>query len=53
LLPDLLPLPSDLPSLPPPDPEQEKSRLFAAMAQLFLQLTAKQPVLLIIETSLV
>jgi DNA-binding CsgD family transcriptional regulator len=49
LLPDLLPLSPDLASQPPPDPEHEKSRLFAAMAQLFLQLAAKQPVLLIIE----
>src|SRR5207248_4633638 len=32
LLPDLLPLPSELPPLPPLDPEQEKRRLFAALA---------------------
>ncbi len=49
LLPDLLPLPSDLPSLPPLDPEQEKRRLFAALAHLFLRPTTKQPVLLIVE----
>src|SRR2546426_81233 len=49
LLPDLLPLPSDLPSLPPLAPEHEKRRLFAALAQLFLRPTTKQPVLLIIE----
>jgi len=49
LLPDLLPLPSDLPSLPPLDPEQEKRRLFAALAHLFLRPTTKQPGLLIVE----
>src|SRR6266705_736594 len=49
LLPDLLPLPSDLPSLPPLAPEQEKRRLFAALAQLFLRQTTKQPALLIVE----
>jgi DNA-binding CsgD family transcriptional regulator len=49
LLPDLLPLPSDLPSLPPLAPEQEKRRLFAALAHLFLRPTTKQPALLIVE----
>ena len=49
LLPDLLPLPSDLPPLPPLDPEQEKRRLFAALAHLFLRPTTKQPGLLIVE----
>src|SRR5437764_7999793 len=49
LLPDLLPLPSDLPSLPPLAPEQEKRRLFAALAHLFLRQTTKQPGLLIVE----
>jgi DNA-binding CsgD family transcriptional regulator len=49
LLPDLLPLPSDLPSLPPLAPDQEKRRLFAALAHLFLRLMTKQPVLLIVE----
>src|SRR5438034_4137394 len=49
LLPDLLPLPSDLPSLPPLDPEQEKRRLFTALAQLFLRQATQQPALLIVE----
>jgi DNA-binding CsgD family transcriptional regulator len=49
LLPDLLPLPSELPPLPPPDPEHEKRRLFAALAQLFLRQATRQPVLLIVE----
>ena len=49
LLPDLLHLPSDLPPLPPLDPEQEKRRLFAALAQLFLRQSTKQPALFIIE----
>src|SRR5437763_859544 len=49
LLPDLLPLPSELPPLPPLDPEQEKRRLFAALAHLFLRPTTKQPALLIVE----
>jgi len=49
LLPDLLPLPSELPPLPPLGPEQEKRRLFAALAQLFLRQATKQPVLLIVE----
>jgi DNA-binding CsgD family transcriptional regulator len=49
LLPDLLPLPSDLPSLPPLDPEQEKRRLFAALTHLFLRQATKQPALLIVE----
>ena len=46
LLPDLLPLPSDLPPLAP---EHEKRRLFAALAHLFLGQATKQPVLLIVE----
>jgi DNA-binding CsgD family transcriptional regulator/predicted negative regulator of RcsB-dependent stress response len=49
LFPDLFPLPSDLPSLPPLDPEQEKRRLFAALAHLFLGQATKQPALLIVE----
>src|SRR6266480_2315402 len=49
LLPDLLPRPSDLPPLPPLDPEHEKRRLFAALAQLFLRQATKQPALLIVE----
>ena len=49
LLPDLVPLPPDppLPSLQ--DPEQEKRRLFAALAQFFIGQARKQAVLLIIE----
>ncbi len=49
LLPDLLPPSSDLPSLPSPDPEQEKRRLFAALAQFFTGQTRKQAVLFVIE----
>src|SRR6266516_7055575 len=49
LLPDLLPLPSALPLLPPLAPEQEKRRLFAALAHLFLRQATKQPALLIVE----
>ncbi len=49
LLPDLVPLASELPPLPPLYSEQEKRRLFAAMAQLFLRPTTKQPALLIVE----
>jgi tetratricopeptide (TPR) repeat protein len=49
LLPDLLPRPSDLPPLPPLAPEQEKHRLFATLAQLFLRQATQQAVLLIVE----
>src|SRR5207244_6877450 len=49
LLPDLLPLPSALPSRPPLDSEHEKRRLFAALAHLFLRQATKQPALLIVE----
>src|SRR5947209_10853817 len=49
LLPDLLPLPSELPPLLPLGPEQEKRRLFAALPQFFLRQATKQPVLLIVE----
>src|SRR2546430_11331626 len=49
LLPDLLPLPSELPPLPPLGPEHEKRRLFAALAHLFLRQGTKQAVLLIVE----
>src|SRR5256885_13847905 len=45
LLLDLLPLPSDLPSLPPLDSEHEKRRLFAALAHLFLRQGTKEPAL--------
>src|SRR6266700_2681004 len=49
LLPDLLPRPSELPPLPPLAPEQEKRRLFAALAQLLLRQATQQPALLIVE----
>jgi len=49
LLPDLVPLPPDQPLPSSPDPEQEKRRLFAALAQFFLGQARKQAVLLIIE----
>src|SRR5947199_4830114 len=47
LLPDLLPLPSDLPSLPPLAPEHEKRRLFAALAHLRLRQASNHATLLI------
>src|SRR5713101_3725785 len=51
LLPDVVQMLPDLTVLPllPRDPEQEKRRLFAALAQLFLRPTTKQPALLIVE----
>ena len=49
LLPDLIRPPSDLPSLPPLDAEQEQHRLFAALAKLLLRQTIQQPLLLIVE----
>jgi predicted ATPase len=49
LLPDLLPRPSDLPSLPSLAPEQEKQRLYVALAHLFLRQATQQAVLLIVE----
>ncbi len=49
LLPDLVPLPPDQPLPSSPDPEQEKRRLFAALAQFFISQTRQQGVLLIIE----
>jgi DNA-binding CsgD family transcriptional regulator len=52
LLPDVvqaLPGLSVLPPLPSLDPEQEKRRLFAALAHVFLSQAAEQPLLLIIE----
>src|SRR6266516_86270 len=50
LLPDVVPLPPDLEApLVSSDPEQEKRRLFAALAHFFTSRAAKQPVLLIIE----
>ena len=49
LLPDLVPLPPDRPLPSSPDPEQEKRRLFAALAQFFINQAGQQAVLLIIE----
>jgi DNA-binding CsgD family transcriptional regulator len=49
LLPGLVPLSSGETPLQPFDPEQEKRRLFVALIEFFTGLTAKQPVLLIIE----
>src|SRR5215467_2598262 len=49
LLPDLVPLPPDQPLPSLPDPEQEKRRLFAALAQFFVDQAGKQAVLLVIE----
>jgi predicted ATPase len=49
LLPDLVPLPPDQPLASSPDPEQEKRRLFAALAQFFIGQAGKQAMLLIIE----
>src|SRR5581483_7482131 len=49
LLPDLVPLPPDQPLASSPDPEQEKRRLFAALAQFFIDHARKQAVLFIIE----
>jgi predicted ATPase len=48
-VPDIVPLPPDLVSLSSLDPEQEKRRLFTALAQFFTGQATKQPVLLIIE----
>ena len=49
LLPDVVPLPPDQASLVSSDPEQEKRRLFTALAQFFTSQATKQPVLLVIE----
>jgi DNA-binding CsgD family transcriptional regulator/tetratricopeptide (TPR) repeat protein len=49
LLLDLIPQPLDLATLPSLEPELEKRRLFAALAQFFINQAAKQPVLLIVE----
>src|SRR5205085_7259969 len=49
LLPDLVPLPPDMPALPSLDPEQERQRLFAALAQFFARQAAQQPLLLVVE----
>src|SRR6202162_2691125 len=49
LLPDVVPVPHDLAPQPTPDPEQQKRRLFTALAQFFTGQATKQPVLLVIE----
>jgi DNA-binding NarL/FixJ family response regulator len=52
LLPDVVnqfPDLSVLPPLPTLDPEQEKRRLFAALAHVFLSLAAEKPLLLVVE----
>src|SRR5579863_1217362 len=51
LLPDVVSLPSDLAPQPisESDPEQQKRRLFTALAQFFAGQVTKQPVLLVIE----
>jgi predicted ATPase len=48
-LPDVVPLPSDQSPLASSGPEQEKHRLFTALAQFFLRQATKQPELLIME----
>ena len=49
LLPDVFPPSPELPPLSPLAPEQEKRRIFAALAQFFVNQARKQAVLLIIE----
>jgi tetratricopeptide (TPR) repeat protein len=49
LLPDVVSVPPDLAPLSTPDPEQQKRRLFTALAQFFTGQATKQPVLLVIE----
>lgn len=49
LHPDLMPRSSVATALRPLEPEQEKRRLFLALAHFFTDLAAKQPVLLIVE----
>jgi DNA-binding CsgD family transcriptional regulator len=49
LLPDLAPLAPDQPLASASDPEQEKRRLFAALAQFFIGQASSQAVLFIIE----
>jgi len=49
LLPDVVPVPPDQAPLAPSDPEQEKHRLFTALAHFFTSQANKQPVLLVIE----
>jgi DNA-binding CsgD family transcriptional regulator len=49
LLPDIIHLPPEPAFLPSSDPEQEKRRLSAVLAQFFINQAAKQPLLLIVE----
>jgi DNA-binding CsgD family transcriptional regulator len=49
LLPELVALLPDLVPSPPLDPEQEKRRLFHALARLFTRLAEMQPVLAVFE----
>ena len=49
LLPDVVSVPPNLAPLSTPDPEQQKRRLFTALAQFFTGQATKQPVLLVIE----
>ncbi len=49
LLPDIVPLPPELAPTSSLDPEQQKRRLFTALAQFFINQTTRRPVLLIIE----
>src|SRR5215467_7298296 len=49
LCPDLVSVPAEQERLPSPDPEQEKQRLFTALAQFFLLQASKQPVLMVME----
>jgi DNA-binding CsgD family transcriptional regulator/tetratricopeptide (TPR) repeat protein len=48
-VPDIVPLPPNLVSLSSLDPEQEKRRLFTALAQFFINQATRRPVLFIIE----
>ncbi len=47
--PELVPFASDETRSPPPEPEAQKRRLFAALTQFFAGLAAKQPVFLTVE----
>ena len=49
LLPDLVPVSPDQAELPSSSPEDEKHRLFVALAHFFLSQAKRQPLLLIIE----
>jgi DNA-binding CsgD family transcriptional regulator/tetratricopeptide (TPR) repeat protein len=49
LLPDLVPPPADPPSTPGTSPEQEKRRLFTALARLILRDAVQRPLVLVIE----